>query len=208
MTAKLTRYWSVTAAEILDLTNSTNIDQRRVPCRSRQPGQSLYGELILAMYQDDCMAFMPTIHPEQDTQRRRDPRLHGPVQYRLQRTYWRGHGGSLANRGATPRQCRKGDGKSSAATARPAGSRLRYRHGNKVHRAIGVVALAFNGGVSFAAGRCGLFLNPFDASVAVQPHGGSLAGGSSPFPVSPGSTPAGAGAGNSADCGRRQLMIA
>jgi LPS-assembly protein len=55
VTAKLTRYWSVRAAETINLTNSTTL-VNNVPT-PQASSSSLYGSLS-AIYQDECMAFI------------------------------------------------------------------------------------------------------------------------------------------------------
>lgn len=57
-TAKLTRYWSLTASETVNLTNSSNLINGIVTPQSSN--QSLYSTLA-AVYQDECMAFIGSI---------------------------------------------------------------------------------------------------------------------------------------------------
>jgi LPS-assembly protein len=58
VTARLTRYWSLQATEVLNLANSTNIVNGIVTPQSA--GESLQASLS-AMYQDECMAFITTV---------------------------------------------------------------------------------------------------------------------------------------------------
>jgi len=58
VTAKLTRYWSMQAAETINLTNSTTL-VNNVPS-PQASSSSLYGSLA-AIYQDECMAFIGTV---------------------------------------------------------------------------------------------------------------------------------------------------
>ena len=58
VTAKLTRYWSLSAAETINLTNSTTlVNNTPTPQAS---SASLYGS-VAAIYQDECMAFVGTV---------------------------------------------------------------------------------------------------------------------------------------------------
>jgi LPS-assembly protein len=57
-TAKLTRYWSLTGSETLNLTNSTNIvDGVAQP----QSNSTSLNATLAATYQDECMAFIASI---------------------------------------------------------------------------------------------------------------------------------------------------
>ena len=58
VTAKLTRYWSMQAAETINLTSSTTL-VNNVPA-PQASSSSLYGSLA-AIYQDECMAFIGTV---------------------------------------------------------------------------------------------------------------------------------------------------
>ena len=57
-TAKLTRYWSLTGSETLNLTNSTNF-VNGVPT-PQSNSVSLYATLA-GIYQDECMAFIASV---------------------------------------------------------------------------------------------------------------------------------------------------
>jgi LPS-assembly protein len=57
-TAKLTRYWSLAASEIVNLTNSTNL-VNGVP-QPQSSNNSISAQLA-AIYQDECMAFISSI---------------------------------------------------------------------------------------------------------------------------------------------------
>ncbi len=57
-TAKLTRYWSLTGSETVNLTNSSNLVNGIVTPQSSN--KSLYATLA-AVYQDECMAFISSI---------------------------------------------------------------------------------------------------------------------------------------------------
>jgi len=58
VTGKLTRYWSVQAAQTINLTNSTTVVNGVTTPSSA--GASLYASLS-AIYQDECMAFIGTV---------------------------------------------------------------------------------------------------------------------------------------------------
>jgi LPS-assembly protein len=58
VTARLTRYWSLTASETLNLTNATNLVNGVATPQSSNA--SLYANLA-AIYQDECMAFISSI---------------------------------------------------------------------------------------------------------------------------------------------------